>query len=69
MADTENTLVVTNDPIAEVIEPAHVRELVRLSQVAGCSFSATLNRAVALFVNVEAPALIAQVRSSRRQST
>jgi hypothetical protein len=67
MADPENTLIVTNDPIAEVITPHHVRELMRVSQATGCSLSATLNRAVDRFLNVEAPAQIARAGHSRRQ--
>lgn len=69
MAEPENTPVVTSDPIAEVIRPDHVRELVRFSEVTGCSLSATLNRAVGRFLNVEAPAQLARAGRDRRQST
>jgi hypothetical protein len=69
MADPENTLIVTNDPIAEVINPDHVRALLWFSRVTGYSLSATLNRAVDLFMNVEAPAHIAPAGHGRRQNT
>jgi hypothetical protein len=69
MADTENTLIVTNDSIAEVIKPDHVRALLWFSQVTGYSLSATLNRAVDLFLNIEAPSHIAPAPHGRRQNT
>lgn len=69
MADTENTLTATIDPIAEVITPEHVSALMWFSRVTGYSLSATLNRAVALFMNVEAPSHITPARQGRRLDT
>ena len=67
MATTQNTRIVTNETLAEVIKPAHVRKLMRFSRTTGYSVSPILNRALELWFDVEAPVYLAHAKEAQSQ--
>jgi hypothetical protein len=67
MATNQNTRIVTNETLAEVIKPAHVRKLMRFSRATGYSISPILNRAVENWLSIEAPVYLAHAKKVRGQ--
>jgi hypothetical protein len=62
MTADQNTLVVIGDSNPTSINSAHVRELMRFSEVTGISLSGTLDRSIELFLRQEAPVYMAHAK-------
>ena len=67
MSATQNTRIVTNEILAEIIKPAHVRKLMRFSRATGYSPSQILNRAVENFMAIEAPVYLTYAKETKGQ--
>lgn len=67
MATAQNTPVVIGDTLSTSIKSAHVRKLMQFSKVTGASLSEVLDRAVDLFLAVEAPAYLARAKQRHLQ--
>jgi|HubBroStandDraft_5_1064220.scaffolds.fasta_scaffold420662_1 hypothetical protein len=66
MATAQNTPVVIGDTLSTSIKSAHVRKLMRFSEVTGHSLSEVLNRAVDNFMIIEAPVYLAHAKQTQR---
>jgi hypothetical protein len=65
MAATQNTPVVNALPAS--IKSANVRKLTRFSKVTGYSLSDVLDRAVDMFMVIEAPVYLAEAKQTQRR--
>jgi hypothetical protein len=68
MATVQNTLTVIGDTTtAYNIKPTQFRKLQRLERSTGISITEAIDRAVALFTDIEVPIYLADAKQRRRQ--
>jgi hypothetical protein len=67
MAATQNSHVVTGDTLSISIKSAHVRKLTLFSRATGYPLSEVMDRAIDIFMNIEAPVYLEHAKQEQRQ--